>query len=205
MTMQNINLLNPNLLTPQVAFSSRTIAWILLGVLAAGGVAFAWAYNKASASEASMRVLQSERDALQAEYETSIQSTEGEETAEAQSLQTLNEAKQRLADLTRLETMLGQPSGPRASARLRALASEGVAGVWLTEIVFGVNSFQLSGRALDSSRIPDYLNVLARQPALADLRIDGFGILPAEAAGERDTPALPGRAFVVNPQTEAQP
>ncbi len=203
--MQHINLLNPNLLTPQVAFSSRTIAWILAGVLAAGMVVFVWAYNKASASEASMRVLQSERDALQAEYETSIQSTEGEETAEAQSLQALKDAQQRLADLTRLEALLGQPSDPRASARLRALASEGVAGVWLTEIVFGVNSFQLYGRALDSSRIPDYLNVLARQPALADLRIDGFGILPAEATDERDTPALPGRAFVVNPQTEGQP
>lgn len=202
--MQHINLLNPNLLTPHVAFSSRTIGWVLAAVLLAGLVAFGWAYRQAAVSEAAMLTLQAERDGMQAELEATLASDEADAAGVPAADTALADARARLAALTRLADALGQTAGPPASARYQALTQARVEGVWLTTMRFGADGFQLEGRALDVARVPDYLATLARQPALTDLRIEGFGILPREADGQTEV-AQPGRAFVVNPERGAQP
>jgi len=86
---------------------------------------------------------------------------------------------------------------------LHALASEGLPGVWLTDIEFGRSDFRLMGRALQPARIPDYLALLSRQPALQDLPLSRFDILPRDEEKE-DAAAVPGVAFAVNQAEDAQ-
>ncbi len=203
--MQHINLLNPHLLTPHVAFSSRTIGWAMAGVLLAGLAAFGWAYSQAAASETTMLTLQSERDAMQAELEAALASDQADESGMPVADTALSDARARLVALTRLADALGQTAGPPASSRFQALSRARVEGVWLTGMHFGTEGFQLEGRAIDPARIPDYLATLERQPELSDLRIEGFGILSREMDGQSEAPAQPGRAFIINPQREGQP
>jgi len=113
-------------------------------------------------------------------------------------------SQQRLARLDRLRAALGGGDVAPFSAKLHALSNEGLPGVWLTEIEFGQSGFRLEGRALQSARIPDYLAVLSRQPALASLTLTGFSIVPPEEAETGDTPRLPGVAFAVNPAAAAE-
>ncbi len=200
MSMQQINLLNPQLLTPQVAFSSRTIAWMLLAVVSLGFAIYFWVIAGAQGVQSQMDQAQSTRDALQARLDALDQPSEDGLTEADKRAQAIASAKQRVAQLHRLQAALGAVRGEAGfSAKLRALANEGLPGVWLTEIEFGQTGFHLEGRALQPARIPDYLAVLSRQPALGALTLSGFSIVPPEAPEESGKPPAPGVAFAINP------
>ncbi|OYW35669.1 MAG: hypothetical protein B7Z35_14750 [Hydrogenophilales bacterium 12-61-10] len=203
MSLQQINLLNPQLLTPQVAFSSKTIAWTLLGVVVMGLLVYGWVGRDAGDIRQQQDQVQAERDALQAAIDAQSQPSEEGVTPEDQRSQVVADEKRRLAQLQQLQAALGMVQGQaRISSRLQALANEGLSGVWLTEIEFGPTDFRLLGRALQPASIPDYLSLLSRQPALQDLALSRFDILPREA-GSEDAAAAPGVAFAVN-QTDAE-
>lgn len=202
MNLQQINLLNPQLLTPQVAFSSKTIAWTLLGVLVMGLVIYAWVESNSGSIQAQYNQAQSTRDALQATIDAQSQPTEDGLTPEDKRAQVVTEEKKRIAQLKQLQVALGAVQGDAGfSSRLRALAQEGVPGVWLTEIEFGPEGFRLQGRALQPARIPEYMAVLSRQPALKALALNRFSILMPEIEAADKAPE-PGVAFMVNPAQE---
>lgn len=204
MNLQQINLLNPQLLTPQVAFSSKTIAWMLLGVVAMGLLVYGWVERNAGDIQQQQDQVQAVRDALQAKIDAQSQPSEEGVTPEDQHSQVVAVEKRRLVQLQQLRAALGMTQDNTSIAsRLRALANEGLPGVWLTDIEFGQTDFRLMGRALQPASIPEFLSLLSRQPALQDLTLSRFDILPPEA-GNESAVAAPGVAFAVN-QTEVAP
>jgi Tfp pilus assembly protein PilN len=203
--MQQINLLNPQLLTPRVSFSSRTMVWMLLAVLALGLAAYFWGLAATRDIQSRVAQAQAERDELQSRIDALSQPSEDGLTAEDKRAQALVAARQRLAHLQKLRAALGGVYAEAGfSPRLRALSSEGLPGVWLTGIEFGEAGMRLEGRALQASNIPDFLAILARQPALDNLALSGFSILPPEATTDGQA-APPGVAFAVNPLLGGQP
>ena len=204
MSLQQINLLNPQLLTPQVAFSSKTIAWMLLGVVAVGLLVYGWVERSAGDIQQQQDKVQAVRDELQAKIDAQSQPSEEGVTPEDQHSQAVAEEKRRLLQLQKLQVALGAVKGEVGfSARLHALANEGLPGVWLTEIELGRGDFRLVGRALEPARIPDYLALLSRQPGLQDLPLSRFDILPRNEETD-ETAAVPGVAFAVNQTGEAE-
>lgn len=204
MSVQQINLLNPHLLTPRVAFSSRTIAWMLLAVVGMGVAIYAWAMVSAQDIRSKMDQAQTTRDELQARLDALDQPGDDGLTEADKRTQAVAVAQERVAQLHTLQTALGAVHGAGFAAKLRALANEGTPGVWLTDIEFGQSGFRLEGRALQPGRIPDYLVVLSRQPALATLVLSGFSVAPVDAAEESGKPPVPGVAFVINPVTRSE-
>ena len=204
--MQQINLLNPQLLTPKVAFSSKTMSWMLLAVAALGFAVYFWVIAGARDAESQLERVQTERDALQARMDSQVQPGEDGLTPADKHAQTVAAARQRVAELQKRQTALGGvPETARFSSRLRALANESKSGVWLTGIEFSESGFRLEGRALQPERIPDYLQSLSRQAALASLVLSGVAIVPVEAmTDDKDSARLRGVAFVINPATESE-
>jgi len=201
-SLQQINLLNPQLLTPHVAFSSKTIAWMLLGVVVLGLGLYGLAESSAGDVRKQLEQAQTQRDALQAKINALSQPAADGLTPADERARNVAKEKQRIAQLKRLQTGLGMMQGGAAySARLRALAEGGLPDVWLTDIEFADTRFRLEGRALQAASIPDYLALLSRRPALKDLPLTGFSILPPEP-GEGSQAIEPGVAFVVNPSSE---
>ena len=198
MSLQQINLLNPLLLTPQVAFSSKTIASTLLGMVVVGLLVYGWVERNAGGIQQQQDQVQAVRDELQAKIDAQSQPSDDGTTPEDKRIQAVAEEKRRVAQLQQLQVALGMVQGEVGfSSRLRALANEGLPGVWLTDIEFTRTDFRLMGRALQPARIPDYLALLSRQPALQDLALSRFDILPRDE-GNGDAAATPGVAFAVN-------
>lgn len=203
MSVQQINLLNPGLLAPKVRFSCRTIVVLLLVVVGLGLLGTLWVFIESRDIRARMTQVQSERDEIQSRIDAQAQPGEDGQTGEDKHAQALASVKRRIAHLRQIETALGAAHGEAGfSPRLRALANEGFPGVWLTGIEFDQTGFRLEGRALQAARIPDYLALLARQPALDRLALSGFRIEMPEPAGNEPAP---GVAFVVNPAGGTQP
>jgi Tfp pilus assembly protein PilN len=197
--MQQINLINPQLLTPQVAFSSRTIAWTLLGVVVIGLALYGWVESQAGLIQAQQDKTQTERDALQAQVDALTQPAEDGQTPQDRRAQAVASETQHIAQLKNLRRALGAAQGePGFSPRLQALANDRLPGVWLTAIEFSHAGFRLQGRALQPEAIPDYLALLSRQPALKTLSLSGFRIVPPPEP-EAGRPVVPGVVFVVNP------
>lgn len=204
MSLQQINLLNPLLLTPQVAFSSKTIASTLLGVVVMGLLVYGWVERNAGGVQQQQDQVQAVRDELQAKIDAQSQPSEDGTTPEDQRIKAVAEEKRRVAQLQQLQVALGMAQGEVGfSSRLRALANEGLPGVWLTDIEFTRTDFRLKGQALQPARIPDYLALLSRQPALQDLALSRFDILPREE-GNEGAAVVPGVAFAVNQAEDAQ-
>lgn len=202
MSMQQINLLNPQLLTPQVAFSARTIASTLLLVVVLGLALYGAVVYKARDTRQQLDQVQAKRDALQAKIDAlAVPSTEAQ-ASEDRMAQAVAVEKKRIDRLKTLDAALsGKPGAANFSERLRALAREPLPGVWLTGIEMGEQGFRLEGRALQTARIPDYLALLSRQPALKDLPLAGFSIAQPEADGDLRPP---GVRFMVGPAEAAK-
>lgn len=204
MSLQQINLLNPQLLTPHVAFSSKTIAWMLAGVVVLGIGLYGVVESGAGKVRQQLDQTQAQRDTLQAQIDALTQPTEDGLTPEDKRAQSLAQERQRVDQLHKLLVVLGAGGdGTNFSTRLQALAQGGVHGVWLTGVEFSDSAFRLEGRALQPASIPDYLAVLSKRPALKDLPLTGFSILPSEA-GEDPKAVQPGVAFAVNPAKEGE-
>jgi len=199
-SMQQINLLNPLLLTSRVAFSSQTIALMLLAVVALGLVLYAVVESSASGIKQQLDQAQAMRDQVQAKIDALVLTPDQEQASEDKLVQAVAQEKKHITHLKTLQVALGAVQDSASfSARLSALAHEGWPGVWLTGFEIGEQEFRLEGRALRTASIPDYLALLARQPALKDLPLTSFSITPPGTEGEKTQAA--GVAFAVNPAT----
>lgn len=194
---QQINLLNPQLLTQKVAFSAATMAACLLGILVLGGALSAYVMFGERAIQTQLTDLQTRHDAMRNQLDAlEVPPDDNAMAAEQEKTREIAAHKKRLTELRRIQAELaGHKDTQVFSQRLHALSNEAVPGVWLTSIEFGTEHFRLQGRSLDPERVPDYLTALARQPALqklslASLRIDR----PDESGGH---PRMV--AFSVNP------
>lgn len=199
MSVQQINLLDPRLLTPRVAFSAASIALTLVALVGLGLAIYWWASLGGSSIRAQMLAAQAVRDDLQARIDALSQPSEDGLTPQDQQTRDIAVATQ---DVERLQWLLaalgGGPGAGGFSRRLNALATQGQPGVWLTGIEFGQAGFRLEGRALEAARIPDYLAVLSRQPGLQGLSLTGFSVAQPDA-GDGAEAAAPGVKFLVNP------
>lgn len=203
--MQQINLLSPQLLTPRVRFSSRNFILLLGGLLALGLVAYASVAWQTHALRGQMQAAQTARDEVQTALDALNEPTPEGLTPADQRAHALAALKARLADVQALRDALG--GGPQAvgfSPQLRALAVQGLPGVWLTGIEFRRDGFRLDGRALEATRIPDYLALLSSRPALHGLSMTGVSITKSTDEAEVDKP-LPGVAFTINPSAGPAP
>lgn len=202
--MQQINLRNPQLLAPRVRFSANTFAIVLAGLVAVALAVSGWVGFKTRSMRLQTQEAQAVRDDLQARIDALSQPTEEGLTPEDERARQLAVLQERHAQLRTLRDTLG--GGPPAAfaAKLRALAAQGLSGVWLTGIEFRPDGLQLEGRALQARQIPDYLALLSSRPALHGLPLTGFSVSAAQEP-EPDQPALPGVAFTVNPSTAGEP
>jgi Tfp pilus assembly protein PilN len=199
-SMQQINLLNPQLLTPRVAFSSQTIALMLLAVVALGLVLYAVVESSASGIKQQLDRAQAMRDQVQAKIDALVKTPAQEQASEDKLAQAVAQERKHIANLKTLQAALGAAQDKTSfSSRLRAFAHEGWPGVWLTGFEIGEQEFRLEGRALRTASIPDYLALLARQPALKDLPLTSFSITSPGTEGEKTQ--AEGVAFAVNPAT----
>lgn len=199
MSLQQINLLNPQLLTPRVAFSTKTIALALLAVTAIGLVLYALVQYSSNGIRQQLDQAQTKHDELQARLDSLSRPAKNEQADKDKQAQAVAQEEKRIARLKILQETLGAGQGKiDFSARLRAFAQASVQGVWLTGFEIGVQTFHLEGRALQTDRITDYLALLARQTALKDLPLTGFSIAKDETKGEN--PPV-GVMFSVNPDT----
>lgn len=197
--MQQINLLNPQLMTPQVAFSANTIALTLAAMVGLGLTIYLWASLGGASIRSQMVAAQAARDELQLRVDALSQPSEDGLSPQDQRAQDIALAKQRVERLQRLLAALGAGPGEGGfSPRLRALATEGQPGVWLTGIEFRQSGFRLDGRALEPARIPDYLAVLSRQPGLQGLSLTGFSIAQPDGSDSTGASGV-GVTFTVNP------
>lgn len=199
--MQQINLLDPRLMTPQVAFSASTIALTLAALVGLGLAIYLWASLGSASIHAQMTAAQAARDGLQVRLDAVSQLSEDGLTPQDQRARDIALAKQEVERLQRLLAALGGGPGQGGfSPRLRALAAQGQPGVWLTGIEFGQIEFRLEGRALEPARIPDYLAVLSRQPGLRGLSLTGFSIAQPDRSDAAHASGV-GVMFTVNPVT----
>jgi Tfp pilus assembly protein PilN len=203
--MQQINLLSPQLLAPRVRFSGRTLALLLGGLLLAGLVVYGWVAMQTRTAQAQMQALQTQRDEAQSSLDALTQPTDQGLTPQDRRAQELAALRARLAHLDALRAALGGgPDAARFSPQLRALAVQGLPGVWLTGIEFRRDGFRLDGRALQPAQIPDYLALLSERPALHGLALTGFRIGTPTDDGAVPS-QLAGVAFTVNPSALAAP
>ena len=94
-----------------------------------------------------------------------------------------------LLDQQRLiEVLREQPLGLTAgfSQYLTALGRQRTPELWLTDIVVngGTAAIELAGRSLDPTLVPEYLQRLSREAALAGQRFDRFEITHDDETGE---------------------
>lgn len=197
MNVQQINLLNPRLLTLRVMFSAKTLAWTLLAVVVLGLVLYGMVESNASSIRRQLDQAQAKRDQLQAKLDALIQPAEAVQATADKQAMGLALQREQIAHLEILRAALGIVQNKITfSARLRALTQVQVPGVWLTGFEVGEQTFNLQGRALETAQIPDYLAQLAQQPALKDLPLTGFSIASPETG---ESTLAQGIAFAVNP------
>lgn len=200
MSVQQINLLNPRLLTLRVMFSAKTLAGTLLAVVVLGLVLYGVVESNAGSIRQQLDQAQAKRDQLQAKLDALIQPAEAVQATADKQAMGLALQREQIAHLETLRAALGLAQQKITfSARLRALTQVQVPGVWLTGLEVGEQGFHLQGRALETALIPDYLARLAQQAALKDLPLTGFSI--ASPNSGENTP-VQGVAFAVNPESD---
>jgi Tfp pilus assembly protein PilN len=213
---QQINLFNPIFLQQKKIFSARTMAQALLllivGVVALnlyGGMRVAQLQKEADAGAIQLQKKKARLTSVLAEFPPRQKSP----AVAAE----LAEAERQLAALDEVSGVLasGQLGNTRGYAdTFRAFARQRVDGLWLTGINVAGNDIGVRGRALNAERIPSYLSLLTREPAMrgkafGSLQI-GQGPPPAGAPGATDpasaaVPPAPYVEFSLLSTREAKP
>jgi hypothetical protein len=174
---QQINLFNPAFEPQRRLFTANAMA-AALAILALGLSAMARVAALRADADAGARGLE------QAQTRLTRAGTEFAPRKATPALQAqLAEAEQRLAALQKVEgTIAGGALGnPRGYAEtFRALARQGVSGLWLTGVTVGVSGeggdIAVRGRALDPALVPGYIGRLRNEPVLQGKPIGSLSI-----------------------------
>ncbi|MFO1502213.1 MAG: hypothetical protein U1F39_00180 [Steroidobacteraceae bacterium] len=177
MSMQQVNLHQPVVQTPMM-LTAKSAAGAMLTIIVAllGMWGYAWWQLRGMRHEADLARVQGEArrkleavrmadlDALSPEdLDRTIAVLDAAVKVKLRAVQTLGDEAARSADF---------------SARLAALSSRHVDGVWLEQLTLGASrdSMSLTGAALAPDLVPRYLQSLAADPALSGGEIDNFVI-----------------------------
>jgi len=184
---QQINLYQPIFRKQRQVFSAVTLAQ------AAGVVAVAllglylYGFWKVAALEGAVVQLEGREKAFIAQLASLDPSLGANRRAEVeQELERLNATlldQQRLIDVLRAQP-LGTTDG--FSGYLAALGRQHTPELWLTDFAIngGTRAVELSGRSVRAELVPEYLQRLGREPALAGQRFDRLDIERDEANAE---------------------
>ena len=176
---QQVNLYQPIFRKQRQIFSAATMAQAV-GVVAAALLAiYAYGLVKVSSLEAAVVQLESREQALTtqlARIDPSVSARRREELEmEVRRLNATLADQQHLIDVLR-EQPLGRTEG--FSGYLAALARQRTPELWLTALTVngGNGAIELVGRSLTPERVPEYMQRLGAETALAGQRFDQFEI-----------------------------
>jgi hypothetical protein len=176
---QEINLYQPIFRKQRQIFSAATMAQALGLVTAALLAIYAYGWVKVGALEAEVAQLESREVALMTQLTRMDPALSANRRAELDTeLKRLNatrEGQQRLIEQLRVSP-LGDTAG--FSAYLAALGRQRTPELWLTALAIngGTRAIELRGRSVRPELVPEYMQRLGNEAALADQRFDEFEI-----------------------------
>ncbi len=168
---QQINLLNPALLTPKEWLDARMMVIYTLGVLGLVMLVYAGLSYDVSRLEQQQQQLADELAGLSSELEQELAQQQVPKLDESV-LQQIRLAEKRLVDSKRVLDFLRDKTfarGEGMSGYLEALARQRTEGVWLTgvEIDQPRELLEIKASALREQRIPVFIQNLSQQPVMA--------------------------------------
>jgi len=184
---QQINLYQPIFRKQRQIFSAVTISQALGTVAVALIAIYGYGLAKVGSLEAEVALLEGREQALMTQLERIDPSVSASRRAELEAeLRRLNATlagQQRLIDVLR-EQPLGDTAG--FSGYLAALARQRTPELWLTSLAVngGNSAIELAGRSLRPELVPEYLQRLGSETALAGQRFDLFEIERDGESGE---------------------
>jgi Tfp pilus assembly protein PilN len=205
---QQINLYQPIFRKQRQIFAAATMLQVV-GVVALAllGI-YVYAFAQVGALEAAVVQLEGREKALLTQL-TRIDPALGanrraELDAEVRRLNATLLDQQRLIDVLR-DQPLGGVRG--FSGYLSALARQRTPELWLTEIGIngGTAAIELAGRSLSAELVPEYMQRLGAEPALAGQQFDSFAIELDGESGESTFRATSRAALRVADNGEARP
>jgi hypothetical protein len=184
---QQINLYQPIFRKQRQIFSAAAMLQALAIVTIALLAIYGYGWVRVNALEAEVVQLEGRERALTtqlARIDPSL--NQGRRDEVAGELARLNAT---LLDQQRLiEVLREQPLGDTAgfSPYLAALGRQRTAELWLTAIAVngGTGAIELAGRSLDAKLVPEYMQRLSGEAALAGQRFDRFEITHDDTTGE---------------------
>lgn len=200
---QQINLYQGAVRRESPAFGARAMAVSLVVCVGALGAAWFYALGHARELNATLASVQQQEVAAARRLEHVASTVAGFHGNESESL-SLRDALDALARRERLLALLDGPGlGDTAgfSAPLRALAANGLDGLWLTRILVSAPQTRttLEGRAREPGLVPEYLLSLSAAGALSGQRFDQFEIQrnedPAQSAVHFSMTSAPAERF----------
>jgi MSHA biogenesis protein MshI len=186
---QQINLYQPIFRKQRQIFSGTTMLQALGIVTAALFAIYGYGLAKVRALEAEVVQLEGRERALTTQL-TRIDPAVGvgrraEVEAELKRLNATLVDQQRLIDIL-AQHPLGDTGG--FSGYLAALARQRTPQVWLTEVAIngGTGAIELAGRSLAAELVPEYMQRLGTEPALAGQQFDRFEIARDSQTGQSE-------------------
>lgn len=192
---QQINLFNPVFLKQKKVFSSVAMAQAL-GVLLVGALAMvALGRQHVAALEkeaATLKVQLAQKEARRALVNAEF----APRTPSAAMAAQIVEAEARLRALGTVSDVLGRGELGRAggySEYFRALARQGMDGVWLTGVSVdnGGADIGIRGRALQGTMVPGYIGRLTREPVMQGKSFSSLQIAQGTQGGADGQKAAP--------------
>lgn len=167
---QQINLLNPALLTVKEWVDARVMA-VFSGILVLLLLLmYVWSNHRVNQLKIEQQALSSQLTSLKQEVDISVLQHKPRQPSEAllaeiKSAEVSLEDKRRILDFLR-GGGFGRTEG--FSSYMEAFARQTVKGVWLTGFAIddAANQIKLSGRAIKAELVPQYIAGLAREAAL---------------------------------------
>lgn len=192
---QQINLFNPVFLKQKKVFSSVAMAQAL-GVLLVGALAMA-AFGRQHVAALEKEAASLQVQLAQKETRRALVNSEfAPRTPSAAIAAQIVEAEARLRALGTVSEVLGRGELGRSggySEYFRALARQGMDGVWLTgvSVANGGADIGIRGRALQGTLVPGYLGRLTREPVMQGKSFSSLQIAQGPQAGADGKKAAP--------------
>ena len=177
---QQINLFQPIFREQRRLFDAKATAWSL-GVISLALLSF-WVFGSLKVNQLAAEVAQlREQQRVQEQMASTAGSLRSARENPEQIRARVARLTEELASRTRaLDLLQGGFAGNTSgfAAKLEALASQHVNGLWIHRIDLGSasSSLGLSGGTLNPDLVPRYLKALASEPALKGTRFDDFSI-----------------------------
>lgn len=205
--VQQVNLYHPIFRKQKKKFSARAMLQAVAVVLAGIALMYGYAWWQLASLRAELAQAEQEYAAALKRLET-LGRTLPARQADPQLAQQVRELEARLAAAELWQRLVqaenfGADKG--YSRYLAALARQALPGLWLTgiEIEGAGADFTLSGRAIRAELVPNYLQRLASEEALAGLRFHLFRL--AEPVGQDGQPSGGPLEFIVKSAPLADP